>query len=405
MSLQKPVLLGGPKEFAETIPVGQLYFPSWDEYVSAFKDIFQRQYYTNQGPLVCELEERLADYIGVKHAICVTNMTIGLIILAEAMALNGKVILPAFTFVASAQSLQWAGLEPLLCDVDIHTHQIDTAEAAALVSDDVSAIMGVNLWGGACDITALESIARQHNIPVYYDSAHAFGVRSGSDYIGLNGEAEVFSFHATKILNATEGGCICTNNSGLASRIRNIRSSYGAGKKISVAKTANGRMSEAQAAIALLSLSDLGAIINRNQGLYALYQERLSEIPGIALYSPANVDQTNYQYVVCTVNQREYGLNRDQLLNALWHENVYARRYFFPGLHKTRPFSDKAPESVNPLPNTERLCSEILQLPVGALVDNEKVDRICGLIASFRDHSQALGSVLSSTPSAATISR
>jgi dTDP-4-amino-4,6-dideoxygalactose transaminase len=384
--------------------VGQLYFPSWDEYVSTFKGIFQRQYYTNQGPLVCELEERLASHIGVKHAICITNMTIGLIILAEALRLTGKVILPAFTFVASAQSLRWTGLEPLFCDVDINTHQIDTTNIEALITDDVSAIMAVNLWGGACDITALESISDQYGIPVYYDSAHAFGVRSGGNYIGLNGEAVVFSFHATKILNATEGGCICTNDCRLASRIRNIRSSYGMGEKVPVARTANGRMSEAQAAIALLSLSCLESVIDRNRKLYAVYQEKLSQIPGIALYSPANVDQTNYQYVVCMVDKNEYKLDRDQLLSALKNENVYARRYFFPGLHRTLPFSSEAHKPVCSLPNTDRLCSDILQLPIGALVDNEKVERICGLIANFRDHSEALGSVLSSTPPAATTS-
>jgi dTDP-4-amino-4,6-dideoxygalactose transaminase len=393
MSIHKPAVLGGAKEFSTAIPVGQLYFPSWDEYVSVFEKIFRRQYYTNQGPLVSELEERLADYIGVKHAICVTNMTIGLIILAEAMALSGKVILPAFTFVASAQSLQWAGLEPLLCDIDINTHQIDTAKIEALISDEVSAIMGVNLWGGACDIPALDKIASQHNITIYYDSAHAFGVKSGGQCIGLNGEAEVFSFHATKILNATEGGCISTNNDRLAARIRNIRSSYGVREKVSVDRTANGRMSEAQAAVALHSLSDLDFVISRNRKLYSIYQEKITKIPGITLYRPANVDKTNYQYVVCMVDKNKYGLDRDQLLNCLRHENVFARRYFFPGLQKTPPLINKNHEPVSAFPNTDKICYEIIQLPIGALVDSEKVERICGLIASFKSHSEALALV------------
>jgi dTDP-4-amino-4,6-dideoxygalactose transaminase len=393
MSIDKPAILGGPKEFSTTIPVGQLYFPPWDEYVSAFEKIFHRQYYTNQGPLVSELEERLADYIGVKHAICVTNMTIGLIILAEAMALRGKVILPAFTFVASAQSLRWVGLEPLLCDIDINTHQIDSTKIEALISDEVSAIMGVNLWGGACDIAALESIANQHNISIYYDSAHAFGVKSGGQYIGLNGEAEVFSFHATKILNATEGGCISTNNDRLATRIRNIRSSYGVREKVSVDRTANGRMSEAQAAVALYNLSGIDSVISRNKKLYAIYQDKINNIPGITLYQPSNVDKTNYQYVVCMVDKSKYGLDRDQLLNCLRHENVYARRYFFPGLQKTPPLVNQNCESVGVLPNTEKICSEIMQLPIGALVDSEKVERICGLLASFKSHSEELALV------------
>jgi len=176
------------------------------------RGIFARRYYTNHGPLAQELEARLAKFLDVKHAVCMTNGTIGLMIAAKALALEGKVILPAFTFIASAQSLTWAGLEPVFCDVDPDSHQMDPERAAALVDDDVCAIMGVHLWGNPCYPERFERLARDNGIAVYFDAAHAFGCTAGGRLIGGFGALEVFSFHATKVLSATEGGC-CASRS------------------------------------------------------------------------------------------------------------------------------------------------------------------------------------------------
>ncbi len=187
------------------LPVGQLYFPDWDRYQTAMRGIFDRRYYTNHGPLVERLEGMLQEFLDVKHAICVTNATIGLMMAAEALDLSGKVLMPSFTFIASAQSLSWAGITPVFCDVNRRTHQIDIDKIERLLDDEVSGIMGVNLWGGACDPLSLERFSRSHNLRLYFDSAHAFGCEVGDRKIGGFGELEVFSFHATKILNATTG--------------------------------------------------------------------------------------------------------------------------------------------------------------------------------------------------------
>src|SRR5450830_1647259 len=198
---------GAKPTFDKPLPIGQLYFPSWERYEAAFKGIFERQYYNNNGPLHHELEEKLQQFLGVKHVICVSNATFGLMMVADAMELTGKVILPSFTFAASAQALTWAGLKPVFCDIDLDTHQIDIDKIEVLIDKDVSAIMGVNLWGGACNQKALIELADAHGIHLYFDSAHAFGCRVDGVAIGNFGRAEVFSFHATKILSATEGGC------------------------------------------------------------------------------------------------------------------------------------------------------------------------------------------------------
>jgi dTDP-4-amino-4,6-dideoxygalactose transaminase len=380
MTTPRFALFGAAPAFDKPIPVGQLYFPSWERYETAFRGIFERQYYTNNGPLLDELEEKLQQFLRVKHAICVSNATFGLMMMADAMGLSGKVILPAFTFVASAQSLSWAGLQPVFCDVDPDTHQIDANRAGELIDGDVSAIMGVNLWGGACNPRALGELASSKGIQLYFDSAHAFGCAVDSVPIGGFGRAEVFSFHATKILNATEGGCIATNDDDLAARLRSIRPSYGKGNPVNVARVANARMSEAQAAIALMSLEDFQGNQKNNAALRSVYEELLEAIPGVHLVRPTGVSFSNFQYLVCELNEREFGLSRDMLIEVLRAENVLARRYFYPGLHRTIPYFSQLPQYREQLPNTDSLCASCFQLPIGALVAPSAIERICEIL-------------------------
>jgi dTDP-4-amino-4,6-dideoxygalactose transaminase len=384
MHVSNFALFGGTPEFENSLPIGQLYFPSWDRYEAAFRGIFERQYYTNQGPLVEGLEDKLQTFLGVKHAICVANATIGLTMAAEAMGLTGKVILPAFTFIASAQSLAWTGIEPLFCDIDPTTHQLALDQVAMRIDKDVSAIMGVNLWGGSCNPRALSELASNHGIPLYFDSAHAFGCKVDDIHIGNFGQMEVFSFHATKILSATEGGCVCTNDDYLAARLRNIRSSYGFAHPVEVAKTSNGRMSEAQAAIALMSLEDFSANRENNQMLYRQYQRYLEDIPGLRLVEPSGVSYSNYQYMVCLVDESQFGISRDQLLALAKAENINVRRYFYPGAHRTVPYAEQFPEYLDRLPNTDQICSSCIQLPIGALVSPQDVERICNVLSRIQ---------------------
>ncbi|MHB8140461.1 MAG: aminotransferase class I/II-fold pyridoxal phosphate-dependent enzyme [Vulcanimicrobiaceae bacterium] len=383
-------IAGGTAEFAEQLPVGQLYFPSWERYETAMRGIFEREYYTNHGPLLEQLEERLQLYFGVKHVICVTNATVGLTMVAKALVPTGKVVVPAFTFPGSAQSISWAGLEPAFCDVDAATHHATAETIEPAMQDDVRAILAVNLWGGACDVRALEAYASQKGMYLFFDSAHALGSSIDGTRMGGFGSAEVFSFHATKVLNATEGGCICTNDDDLAAILRNMRCGYGMGRIVEVPVTTNGRMSEAQAAIALLSLDDLEEHIQRNVHLARIYSEEVQGISGFHIVVPSGVDLSNYQYLVCEVDEEQFGLPRDALLQLLKAENVNARRYFYPGVHRCVPYVTQLPQYVTVLPNTDRLCSSLIQLPIGALVSDESAHRIGRLIGDAARCSAAL---------------
>lgn len=364
----------------EGLPVGQLYWPSWGRYEAAFRDIFERQYYTNHGPLAQTLEHRLSAMLGVRHAICVSNATIGLMMLGEALGLRGKVITPAFTFIATAQALTWVGLEPVFCDVEPETHQLDPACVEALIDPEVSAILPVNLWGDCCAIPQLQDIATRNGLRLFFDSAHGFGCGFDGRPLGGFGQAEVFSFHATKVFSAAEGGCITTNDDALAGKLRNIRSSYGAGVPVPVVKTSNGRMSEAHAAIALLNLDEFPGFLDRNRQIFDSYSAGLSGIDGLRLHRPGRTSATNHQYIVCDVDEGAFGMSRDALLQHLQRHNIVARRYFYPGVHRCPPFNDLPRPGT--LPVTERLTGRLLQLPSGALVQDEDVRMICRIISN-----------------------
>ena len=387
MSTSGFALFGAPPAFDKSLSCGQRYFPSWERYQESFRGIFERQYYTEYGPLNQQLEQKLQQFLGVKHAICVTNETVGMMMVASALELKGKVIMPAFASIGSAQSLTWAGLEPVFCDVDPDTHQIDIGQAAALIDKDVSAILGVHLWGGACDVRALEKLAEAHGVQLYFDAVHAFGCAVDGVQIGNFGRAEVFSFHQDNILNATEGGCICTNDDELAARLRTMRSSAGAGKPVEVTKTVNGRMSEAQCAIALMNLEDFSKNRQNNQNLYKIYEARLAGIPGLHLVMPNGVSQSNYQNVVCRVDESEFGLPCDLLVALLNAEGVDARSCSALGLHHSIPYAQELPQYLESLHNTDRLSASCFQLPIGELVSAQSVERICEILG--RSHHAA----------------
>ncbi len=385
-------LFGAAPAFDTPLSIGQHYSPSWERYEAAFRGIFERQYYNNNGPLLSNLEERLQEFMGVKHAICVSNATLGLMIVAEALALSGKVILPAFASIASAQSLTRSNLEPVFCDVDIDTHQIAIDQIDALINKDVSAIMAVNLWGGTCNQVALAELADAHGIELYFDSAHGFGCAVDGILIGNFGRAEVFSFHASQILNATEGGCICTNDDDLAAHIRSIRPSYGPEKPVSVVKVANARMSEAQAAMALLSLEDFADNQVNNERQYRLYENLLAEIPGLYLVRPTGVSFSNFQCVACQINEHQFGLARDTLVKLLKAENVIARRSYYPALHHGLSSADNRRYDQNLLPVTDNLCTTTMELPIGALVTMPDIEKICRILLGAHHASTEISS-------------
>ena len=374
--------------FSEILPVGQLYFPTRKIFREAFDGIFKRKYFANHGPLVNKLDVEIADYLGVRHAICVTNGTIAIMMACKALGLTGSVIVPSFTFPATVQALVWAGLEPIFCDIDTETHCISYQQAALLVRNDTSAVLGVHVWGRPCDTDMLDKLGSKAGIKIFYDACHAFGVSHKHEHIGNFGELEIFSFHATKILGSAEGGCLTTNNDELAAILRTMRSFHSDYTETFSPMRINGKMSEAQAALALISLNQFEAHVNNNKKQWQRYVQYLDDLPGLKIAKFNEKEAQNYQYFVCEINASEFGINRDQLLRVLQAENIQARRYFYPAVHMLEPFVNHSHNLT--LPETDRLCQEVIQLPLGGRCNLKAVEKVAKTIRRARLYSGKL---------------
>ena len=343
-------------------------------------EALDRRWLTNYGPLVQEFEQRVADLVGVRHCIAMCNATVALEITVRALELTGEVIIPSFTFIATAHALQWQQITPVFCDIDEDTLCIDPRAVEAHITPRTTGIMGVHVFGRPCDVEALEEIATRRGLKLLFDSAHAFACSRGSRMIGSFGQAEVFSFHATKFLNSGEGGAVVTNDDDLAAKIR-LMQNFGFTGYDSVAYIGtNGKMTEFSAAMGLTSLESLDDIVAVNHRNYIEYREALADLPGVQLLPYDERDRPNYQYVVLRIDEGSAGLSRDELVKVMHAENVLARRYFYPGCHMGEPYRSYFPHARLLLPVTERVNGELMQLPTGTAIGEGDIATVTGLL-------------------------
>lgn len=367
--------------FAEQLHVGCPNLGDRAKLLARFEDLLDRRWLTNHGPYVQAFEERLCGYLGVKHCIAVCNATVGLEIAIRGLGLGGEVIVPSFTFPATAHAVAWQGMTPVFCDVDPETHNIDPEQVERLITPRTTGILGVHLWGNACDVDALADIADRKGLRLLYDAAHALGCGHEGRMIGNFGDAEVFSFHATKFVNSGEGGAIVTNDDELAETFRRLRS-FGLENGNVVDVGVNGKMNELSGAMGLTSLESCEAFIDRNRANYIAYQAALAGVRGLRLFTPRTTVH-NYQYVVVEVDSRQAGLSRDQLVELLHEENVLAKKYFSPGCHRMEPYQRPSGVASRSLPQTDRLCDRLLQLPTGSAINADDVRQIGDLLRSM----------------------
>ncbi|MEV0899192.1 dTDP-4-dehydro-6-deoxyglucose aminotransferase [Actinoplanes sp. NPDC049802] len=342
------------------------------------------QWLSNGGPLAREFEDRVAELAGVRNCVATCNATVALQLLLHAADLSGEVIMPSLTFAATPHAARWLGLEPVFCDIDPVTGCVDPALVAGAVTERTSAIVGVHLWGRPCAVAPLEKIAADHGIPVFFDAAHAIGCTTGGRAIGGFGTAEVFSFHATKVVSAFEGGAIVTDDDQFADRVRALHN-FGKGlTTVSQAGGTNGKMSEAAAAMGLTSLDTFGDTVRHNRANYDAYRDELAGVDGVTFFAFDLHENNNFQYVIVEIDEETAGLNRDVLLDVLHAENVLALRPIgSPACHQLEPYrSGRLPH----LPHTERLVARVVSLPSGTTVNREEIRRICSIIRFAVSH-------------------
>lgn len=377
---------GGSPAFVQPLYVGTPNIGDRAKFLERAGDILDRRRLTNMGPFEQEFERRVADIAGTKHAIATCNGTLALEIAIRAMGLKGEVIVPSFTFVATAHALQWQEITPVFCDIDPQTYNIDPHQIERHITPKTSAIIGVHLWGRSCDTARLEAIASKHGLVLLFDSSHAFGCTRHGRPIGSFGDAEIFSFHATKFINALEGGAIVTDNDELAQKAR-LMKNFGFvhyDKVIHVGS--NGKMNEMSAAMGLTSLESMEEFIAINRRNYLCYRQNLAGLPGVSLVAYDKRERNNYQYVVARIDRAAAGISRDELVNVLHADNVIARRYFHPGCHRMEPYCSYFPNAGLLLPETERASEQMLSLPTGTAISEERIDEICAILRTAVTH-------------------
>lgn len=379
MSLTHRVSRGGPPEFAEPLHVGRPNVGQRDRFLERAGEILDRAWFTNHGPVVQQFESMLQERLGVDHVVAVCNATLGLELAVRAAGATGEVIVPAFTFVATAHAIQWQGLTPVLADIDPSRHVIDVDSVASLITPRTSAIIGVHTWGSACDIDALTRLGEDQGLHVLYDAAHAIGCTYRGAPFGSNGLAEVFSFHATKYVNSFEGGAIATNDAGFASKLRYMVNFGFEGLDRVGSVGTNAKMTEVCAAMGLTSFESEPMFAARNRMNWEAYRAGFAEIPGISLYEYSSQETNSYQYVVVEVGN-ECSASRDRIVEELVSENCFARRYFFPGIHRMEPYASLYPKTSLWLPNTDSVCERVMILPTGMAVTPEIASRVCALV-------------------------
>ncbi|MCP4181826.1 MAG: dTDP-4-dehydro-6-deoxyglucose aminotransferase [Hyphomicrobiales bacterium] len=378
--LDQLAIFGGTTAFEKKLHVGRPNIGDHTRLLDRIENAINRRWLTNNGPYVQEFEARLAEFTGAKHVIVMSNATIALEIVSRALGLSGEVIVPSFTFIATAHALQWQEITPVFCDIDPKTHNIDPSKVEASITPRTSGIVGVHVWGRPCDVDALQKIGQHHGLKIIYDAAHAFGCTHKGRMIGNSGDAEVFSFHATKFFNSFEGGAVATNDDELAQKIRLMKNFGFAGTDNVIYIGTNGKMHEITAAMGLTSLESVDTFLATNYRNYKLYQEGLSDLPGIQLLQYNEDEKNNYQYIVVEVDEVQTGISRDDLVKILWSENVLARRYFYPGCHQAEPYRSYYPHARLLLPETEKLTQRVLVLPNGTAVGAAEISMICQIM-------------------------
>jgi dTDP-4-amino-4,6-dideoxygalactose transaminase len=347
------------------------------------EEMFASKWLTNNGRLVQDLEQKLADYFNVKHCIAMSNGTVALELAIRANVMHGEVIVPSMTFIATAHALQWQGIKPVFADIDKDTLNICLASVEKAITPATTGIVGVHLYGRPCDTAGLQRIADAHNLKLVFDSAHAFGSSHRGVKVGNFGNCEVMSFHATKVFNTFEGGAVTTNDDELARKLRLMRNFGFDGEDCVSYIGTNGKMPEICAAMGLTNLESIDQFIEANRVNYHAYRSGLADIRGITLVAYDESESNNFQYIIVQVDSSDYQKTRDQLKEELERHGVMARRYFSPGCHRMEPYRRLYPNAGESLPNSEAFSERVLALPTGTQINAEEVAQVCEIVRDF----------------------
>ena len=354
------------------INVTKSFLPPLEEYEEYLQQIWKNGQLTNQGPLLCELQEKLEAYLGVANLHFVTNGTLALQVALRALGITeGEVITTPFSYVATTSSILWERCKPVFVDIEPDTFCIDANKIEAAITPATTAIMAVHVFGFPCNVEKIEAVAVNHNLKVIYDAAHAFGVEYRGKSLLAYGDIATCSFHATKLFHTVEGGAVIAKDPAVSEKVELVKK-FGHRGDDHVMLGINAKASELQAAMGLCNLKYIDDIIRKRKAIFELYNSRLAGI----LKTPIIKDGTkhNYAYYPVTFKTEEELLNTVQVLKT---ENVFPRRYFYPSLNLL-PYVDMGPVC----PVSEAVAKTILCLPLYSDLDLADAERITKIIVN-----------------------
>ncbi|PIN86301.1 hypothetical protein COV19_05835 [Candidatus Woesearchaeota archaeon CG10_big_fil_rev_8_21_14_0_10_44_13] len=390
---QKPAILGGKAAFSEILPITKPTMPEFSRLIVGIRKILESGMITNS-TYVAEFEKETRSVLGVKNAVALSSCTSGLMLLMKAMKLKGEVILPSFTFSATGHSVIWNNLKPVFVDVDPESYLIDPELVNEAITDKTSLILGVHLFGHPCDVKALGEIARDNNLRLIYDAAHAFGSKVGKEYVGNFGDAESFSLSPTKLVTAAEGGMVTTNDDETA-RLMKLGRTYGDnGTLVCEYGGLSARMSEINGLLGLRTLQMVEKnVLNRNK-LADIYKKELKGTPGIKYQKIREGVRSTFKDFSIYIDEKEFGLDRDRLAEALAKENIIARKYFYPPLHEQPCYGGMFRHYNAKLPVTNDVSRKVLSLPLYSHLSVEDVKKVSACVRSIHENASEIRKVI-----------
>ncbi|MGI8536731.1 MAG: DegT/DnrJ/EryC1/StrS family aminotransferase [Mycobacteriales bacterium] len=377
-----PAVLGGPKAFPGGLPLVRPTIPDIPGLAARIQTILESGMLTN-GKTVAELEERAAELLQVPHVVALSSCTAGLMLVLQAMDARGPVVMPSFTFAASAHAVHWAGGTPAWAEIrreDLTLDPVDAAEQVAAVG--AVAMTATHIYGTPCQVEALQEIADGASIPLVYDAAHALGSWRRGRPVGGFGVAEVFSMSPTKVTTAGEGGLVSTRDGDLAARLRIGRDYGNPGDYDCQFPGLNARMSEIHAAIALAGITSVAERVAYRNELVEAFRSEVKDVPGLAFPTLGAGDISTYKDLTLVLEPEVFGLTNLQLGAALKAEGIDSRRYYAPPIHRQTAYA--ALRGTRELPVTDEMAGRVLTTPLYSHMTPRQVRSVAASVASVQ---------------------
>lgn len=368
----------------KTIFITQPNLPDLKDFIKSLEDIWEKKILTNNGEYHQRFEKELATYLNTPYCNLFNNGTMALLVGLQALRITGEVITTPFSFVATSHCLKWNGIEPVFCDIEETTFNLDPENIESLITNKTTAILPVHVYGNPCNVEVIAQIANKYGLKVIYDAAHAFGVTLNGKNIVEYGDISILSFHATKVFNTFEGGAITHRDENLKKRIDYLKNFGFAGETSVIGVGINAKMNELQSAFGLLQLQIVEKEIQKRKIIAERYRRNLGGLNGIRMLHDVPAVRHNYSYFPVLIDPLIYGVSRDHIYDELKKQNIFTRRYFFPLISHFPPYRNLPSANPSHLPIAERVANQVLCLPIYGALDLSDVDRISEFIISYR---------------------